>query len=833
MRLKSGPLRLSLLGLGREWHSGELRVLIAALVVAVASMTAVGFFTDRVERAMFMQAAELLAADVVMHSSAPLDNRFETRARNMKLANANTLSFRSVLLVGERMELAEVKAVSTHYPLRGTLRIAERAYGPDQPTNTTPGRGEVWLDARLMSKLELGVGDFVELGQSRLRIGSVLSYEPDRGGDMFSIAPRLMMNEEDVEATGLVQPGSRVTYALLLAGPSTAIETFQDTTKSELGDGQHFHGVREGRPELRTAIERAEQFLGLAALVAVLLAGTAVAVSSGRYVERRLDVAAIMRCMGASQRLITTVFCMQILSIGLAASLVGCALGFAAQTVLVRVFSSLLVGDLPIPSFEPIVLGLATGIVTLAGFALPPLLRLRHVSPARVIRRDLGSLPPRALTAYGFAFVALGSLVFWQANDARLAAYVLGSAIVTLVVLGLFAVVLVRLMRRLRTRVGTSWRFGLANLSRRARGSVLQIVAFGLGFTMLLLLSIVRGDILDEWQRNLPDDAPNYFLINVQPADVEGLQRFLVERGLSTAALYPMVRGRLSAINDAEVNSSDYESPRAQRLSRRQFNLSWAEHLKAGNKITAGRWWQPHELDEGLFSVEEGMAETLGINTGDTLTFSVAGEAVSGVVSNLRAVEWDSFEVNFFIVSPPALLRQFPSTFISSFHLPSDDHDTLIQLVRSFPSVTVLDVDALVTKVRQIMEQAVVGVEYVFLFTIIAGVIVMLAAVQSTMDERRFETAIIRALGARRTMIWRGLLAEFITLGLLAGLIAAMISTVVGSIVAQQIFSLSYRGDPTLWIVGLLAGGIGAGLAGLLSAHGAVSQSPLATLRQL
>ena len=833
MKLNSGALRLSLLGLGREWHSGELRLLMAALVVAVASMTAVGFFTDRVERAMFEQASELLAADVVMHSSAPIDSRFTKRAQDMGLAVADTLSFRSVLLVGEQLELAEVKAVSANYPLRGTLRIAEHAYGPDNSTSATPSLGNVWIDARLASKLHLNIGDFVELGESRLQIESVLSYEPDRGGDMFAIAPRLMMNYRDVDATGLVQPGSRVTYAMLLAGASHAVQTFQDISKDELGDGEHFHAVRDGRPELRSAIERAEQFLGLAALVAVLLSGAAIAVSSRRYVERRLNVAAIMRCMGASQKLITTVFCIQILSLGLAASLVGCALGFAAQSVLVHVFSSLLVGDLPIPSLEPVFLGLVTGVVTLAGFALPPLMRLRDVSPARVIRRDLGGLPPRAVTAYGFAFIALGALVFWQANDAKLASYVLGSAIVTLLVLSLFAVVLVRSMRRLRTQVGVSWRFGLANLSRRANGSVLQIVAFGLGFTMLLLLSIVRGDILDEWQRNLPVDAPNYFLINVQPTDVAGLQSFLTERGLESAALYPMIRGRLSAINQQPIASEDYESARAQRLAIRQFNLSWAEQLKPGNTITAGRWWQSNELDDDLFSVEQGIADTLGISTGDTLTFDVAGKKVTGTVSNLRAVEWDSFDVNFFVVSPPALLQEFPSTFISSFHLPVGDHHTLIELVREFPSVTVLDVDALVTKVRQIMEQAVLGVEYVFMFTILAGVVVLLAAVQSTMDERRFETAIIRALGGKRAMIWRGLLSEFVTLGLLAGVLAAFISTIVGSVVAKQIFSLSYQGDPKIWLIGLLAGGIGTGVAGLLGAGSALRQSPLATLRQL
>ena len=826
-------VRLALRGIGREWHAGELKVLIAALVVAVASTTAVGFFTDRVERAMHSQAAELLAADIVLHSPQPIEAVFYEQARQLGLSTADTVSFRSVLLVDEQLELAEVKAVSSAYPLHGTLRVATQAYGEDQATSKIPAPGSVWLDSRLLSKLGLEVGDSVELGESRFRIGAVLSYEPDRGGDLFSIAPRVLMHFDDVPATNLVQPGSRVTYALLLAGAPASVQRFRLEAEPELGSSKHFHSVEEGRPELRTALARAEQFLGLSSLVAVLLAGAAIAVSSRRYVDRRLDTAALMRCLGANQRTITSVFSLQVLLVGLAASAVGCLLGLAAQSVLVEVFSSLLLASLPVPSFQPVVAGLLTGIITLAGFALPPMLRLRDVSPARVMRRDLGTLPPRVFTAYGFAFGALAVLVLWHAGNTKLALYVIGAAVATLVVLAGFAIVLVRALKTLRRRVGTAWAFGLANLSRRARGSVLQMVAFGLGFTMLLLLTIVRGDILDEWQRNLPPDAPNYFLINVQPAEVDALRSFLADTSGSMPALYPMVRGRLQHINDHSVSADDYTDPEIQRLATRQFNLSWATEPGPGNLITAGDWWQAEVTEPGQFSVEDELAQSLGIELGDRLSFDVGGQSVAGTVTSLRAVEWDSFDVNFFVVAPPALLQDQPATFISSFHLAADQRDVLVELVRRFPSVTVLDVDALVTKVRQIMEQAVVGVEYVFLFTLLAGVVVLVAAVQSTMDERRFETAIIRTLGGRRLMLWQGLASEFVTLGLLAGLVAAVLSSAVGFVVAREIFQLQYQGDAGVWIVGMLGGGLGTGLVGLLSARGAIEQSPLRTLREL
>lgn len=826
-------LLLSLRSLSREWHAGELRIVAAAVVVAVTSMTAVGFFTDRAERAMLMQAAELLAADLVMHSTRPFTPATTALVERHGIRSTQMLSFRSVIVVRDSLELTEVKAVTAGYPLYGSVRLSDIPYGDDKVTDQIPLPGEVWLEARLMSKLDLEVGDEVELGELRLSVEAVISYEPDRGGDMFNIAPRLMMNMADIEASGLVQPGSRVTHALLLAGSAAEIGDFRDATENNLDEDQHFHDAKEGRPELQTALKRAQQFLGLAAVVAVLLAGAAIAVSCRHYVDRRLNTAALLRCLGASDRFISNLFALQVLLIGLTASLIGCALGYLAQTVLVEVFRELLVGELPAPSLQPIATGLLTGVVALAGFALPPILRLKDVSPARVIRRELGGLPPRAVTAYGFALLSLTALVLWQSGDTRLAGYVIGAAVITLVLLSVFAILFVNTLRRLRGRVGVAWRFGLANLSRRADGSVLQIVGFGLGFTMLLLLTIVRGDILDEWRRNLPPDAPNYFLVNVQPTDVSTLRAFLEQRGLDTVALYPMVRGRLQSIAGRDMSNLQYDDPRAQRLANREFNLSFTAELGPGNLITVGDWWPPGETNPQQFSVEEGLAETLGIELNDELVFNITGSPVTATVTSLRAVEWDSFDVNFFVVSPPELLSNYPATYISSFHLPAGDRETLTELVRAFPSITILDVDALLTKVRQIMEQAVVGVEYVFLFTLVAGVVVLLAAVQSTMDERRFETAIIRALGGPRRLILRGLIAEFVILGVVAGLLAALISSAVGVVVAHEIFQLRYTVNPVLWLLGLVAGGLCTGIAGVLSARSAVEQSPLHTLRTL
>ena len=829
----SSSLALGLRLLVREWHAGELRILIAAVVVAVGSITAVGFFTDRVEQAMASQASELLAADTLMHSAEPIDETKVDTARLLGLDTARTLSFRSVLVVGDDFQLAEVKAVGPGYPLRGKLRIATAPFEADPPeTSTIPSPGTVWLDERLMSVLAVELGDRLELGAKHFRIESVLAYEPDRGGDLFSIAPRLMMHLDDVAATELVQPASRVTHTVLFAGDSKAIATFRAQMEPLLNDREHFHGVKDARPEMRVALERAEQFLSLAALVSVMLSGAAIAVTSRRYAARRLDAAAIMRCVGASQRVISQIFACQVLSLGIVASLLGCLAGYLAQLVLVVLFEDLLVGHLPSPSLNPVGIGLMTGILTLAGFALPPILRLKKVPPARVLRRDLGHIPAISWSAMLAPLSALVVLILWQAKDLLLAGYVLVGSLVSVGVMALAALILVKLLRRLRGRVGVAFRFGLSNITRRAPASVLQVTAFGLGIMMLLLLTIVRGDVLDEWRRNLPPDAPNFFLINIQPREVNTLQEWMNSRGLGNIALYPMVRGRLKAINEHAVVSDDYDEDRARRLARREFNLSWASQLPRDNRVVAGSWWNT-DAHTSEFSVEESLAQTLGIELGDRLTFDVAGQPVVATVTSLRFVEWDSFNVNFFVVSPPAVLNEYPATFISSFHLPRNQRSMLIDLVGEFPSVSVLDVDALLSKVRQIMERAVLGVEYVFAFTLIAGIVVLLAAIESTMDERRYETAVIRTLGGQKRVLLSGLLAEFVTLGCLAGALAAVAATVVGAVLAERIFQLSYQPDLQVLMLGTLGGGIGIGIAGVLRARSALLQTPIQVLRSV
>ena len=825
--------------LRRDWRAGELRVLAMALVIAVGSMTAVGFFTDRIQMAMQQQTGELLGGDLVLLSTTPPLPAWISDAHAHGLRSARTLNFPSVVLAGDRTQLAEVKAVSAGYPLRGQLRVALTSYGAETPTDGIPEPGSVWLDARALQALGLTVGEKLKLGAVDFRVAQVLAYEPDRGGDFFSIAPRLLMNEADVTRTRLLGPGSRVSYRVLLAGGRGDLESFRRSIEPTLTLGQRFVEVRDARPELKSALERAQRFLGLAALVSVILAGVAVATATRRYVARHLDSSALMRCFGATQNQITLLFSVQMLVLGVGASLVGCGIGYVAQEVLARLLADLVSGKLPSPSAWPALAGVLTGMITLAGFSLPSLMRLKHVPPQRVLRRDLGPMPARGISVYGAALAAMGALLLWQAGDLKLAVYAVGGVVSTLLMLAAAAWLLVRALGSLRQRVGVAWRYGLANIARRSHASVVQVVAFGIGIMVLLLLTLVRGDLLAAWQKTLPPDAPNQFLINILPEQAPLLQRFLAQRALDRGApeissvLHPMVRGRLVAINGRAVRPQDYSDDHAKRLVEREFNLSWSDTLQVDNRIVAGRWWGASGRGQHELSVEQGLANTLGLHLGDELTYNIADREMRARITSLRTVSWDSFRANFFVITPPGVLEDYPATYITSFYLPPAERDLLGALVRQFPNITIIDIDAMMTRVRTIMARVNLSVEYVFLFTLLAGLMVMYAAIQSTRDERVHEGALLRTLGASRRQLLQGLASEFLLLGLLAGVLASLAATVAGYFIARQVFHLSYTPDPWLWLAGAMGGALGVGLFGVLGTRFILRQPPLQVLREL
>jgi putative ABC transport system permease protein len=825
-------IRFALLALARDWKSGELAVLLAALLVAVTALTGVGFFTDRIGQAVALQAAEVIAADLRLRSSSVPSEDYVVAARERGLATARTLRFPSVVFYGEESSLAAIRGVSEGYPLRGAVRIADAPFGPARVTREIPARGEAWLDSRLFARLGVEVGDVVSVGAAQFRVSQVLDYRPDQGSAFVDLAATLLLHIDDIAATELLQPGSRVTHAILFAGAAADVRAFKAELERLKLDGERLVDVAEESPQVQAAMDRAGRFLNLSALITVLLAAVAVAMAARRYVRRHLDNVALLKCMGASQGFVLRVTLLELLLLALAASLVGALLGYVAQSGLAWLLRDLVRGALPPATAAPAVLGLVTAVTILIGFALPPMLQLKRVPPARVLRRNLEPPPLRYAAAYLFALGALLAMLFVLVRDVRLVSYVAVGTLATLVVLYGAGFLLVRLAGRLRGGVGISWRYGLANLSRRGPESIAQVVAFGLGLMVLLLLAVVRNDLLDTWQESLPADTPNHFLINIPAAETTEFVQFFAARQLPEPRLYPMIRARLTAINERPVAELRFATDRGRNFAEREQNLSWSEDISPDNKLVGGRWWGEADRGRALVSVATDYRDEFGLVIGDRLAFDVAGEPLEAEVASFREVQWDSFRPNFFLVFSPGTLDGMVGTWLTAINLDAEQRRSLTALVREFPSVSVFDVEAILSQVREVMDRASLAVQYVFLFTLAAGITVLLAAVQSTRDERRYESAMLRTLGASRRVVLKGVAAEFVALGLLSGLLAAIGATVGGWLIATELFNLEYHFSPLVWLVGVVLGVVLVGGAGTFAARSVVNHPPIATLRQ-
>jgi len=825
-------LGFALRGLRRDLKSGELAVLLAALLVAVGSLTAVGFFTDRIGRAVNQQAGEVLAADLRLESPRDISDAYDAEARGRGLRVARILSMPSVVFHGEDSSLVALRAVGDGYPLRGRLKIADEPFGPARATDAIPGPGEAWADSRLLARLNAPVGTRLSVGAHEVTVTQVLDYRPDQGAGFSDLSATLMINLADVPATELIQPGSRVSRAVLFAGDPGEVAALREWLRARKQAGERLQAIEDASPQIRASSDRAGRFLSLASLVSVLLAAVAVAMAARRYANRHLDSVALMKCMGASQAFVLRQTLVQLVCVAVLVTLIGTLVGYLAQSGLAWLLRDLIRSDLPPPGVATAWLGFVTAITILVGFALPPLLQLRRVPPARVLRRNLEPPPLRYAAVYALAIGSVLALLYWLVRDARLVTVVAAGIAGTFVALAVAGWLLVKALRPLRSGVGVAWRYGLANIARRGRDSIVQIVAFGLGLMVLLLLALVRDDLLEDWRASLPADAPNYFMINIRPDEGAAVEAFFVSRGLPPTELVPLVRARLTAINDVPVSEIRFEGERAQGFVEREANLTWASTLRDDNRLVSGSWWTEGDGGGPRVSVEQEYAERLGLKLGDTVTYDVAGEPVSARVTSLRDVRWDSFQPNFFMVFSPGVLDDVTGTLITSVHVQPEQRPALVDLVRQFPEVTIIDIAALLSQVRDVMDKAALAVQYVFLFTLAAGLMVLLAAVQATRDERRYESAMLRTLGASRRVVFQGVAAEFTALGMLAGLLAALGATVAGYFLAREVFNLGYTIDPWVWVVGIGGGGVLVGLAGVLATRSVVSQPPVETLRQ-
>ncbi len=806
----------------------EYLILTLALVLAVAAVTSVGFFANRVERAMQAQAATLLAADAIVSSPQQITAEVRDTALQNSLSITDVIEFPSVVLNDDGdTALVSVKAVGDAYPLRGELRLSRQLYGVDRGVIGGPPAGEVWIDPRLAGVLSVTPGDELALGDLQVVVNEFIAFEPDRGGDVFQMAPRLMMSASDLPVSGLLGEGSRARYKMLIAGESRDLDNFAGWL-DQLGDASlQLQNVEQGRPRVQSALLNVRRFLGLAAAVAVLLSGAAVALAARQIAERDMDTSALLRAFGASSQSVIRIVLIRLAAIALVASLVGSAVGFLAQFGLSALLAQWFAAELPAPSMLPLVGGISCALLALGGFCLPAIAKSADAPVVRVLRRDLPVARPSTWLVIGSALMAMLVLLTWLTRDIKLGLALVAGLITVVGVLWLVSRALVALAGRAQA---PRLRRALEGIRRRPNSVSLQISAFSVGLLALLLLAIVRTDVLNTWQRQIPDNAPNYFLVNIQPEEVEQVQSLLAQRGVEGESLHPMVRGRLEAINDRRIGEGGYSDERARRMSERDFNLSYHLLPRDDNTVVDGQWW-PADTTENQFSVEQDFAEEVGINLGDELHFRIADKQVSGTVSNLREVQWESFAVNFFVVGTPVALSGHPASFVTSVFIDDPDGVFVRDVVSQFPGVTVLDVGTMLERITGILDRAALAVQYVFGFTLVAGILVLIAAVLASRRERFQEAAILRTLGASRRYLAGSVSREFILIGTLAGLMASSIAAVLAWVIVERVMSLQYEFNLTLWIGGILVGIAGIWSAGTVATLPVLRQSPMAVIR--
>jgi len=829
---------LSWRGLWRDLRAGDLRLLIVAVALAVAALTAVGFFADRIKGGLQRDARQLLGGDAVISSDNPPPALFRQKAEALGLAVVETMGFptmgRAPDAQGGASKLVALKAVPAGYPLRGRLTVAPRAGDPGGPTRDVPAPGEAWVDAPLLDALDLKMGDPLLLGDASLRITRLIVNEPDRGAGFMNFAPRVMIHAGDVAATGLVQPASRISYRLAVAGPDRPVREFVAWAGEQVKRGE-VRGVRvesleSGRPEMRQTLDRAEKFLNLVALLAALLSAVAVALAARGFAAGHLDDCAMLRVLGQSQRTIALSYTLEFALIGVFASALGVAIGFGVHFVFVLLLAGLVDGTLPAPSVWPAAFGLGMGLTLLGAFGLPPVLQLAQVPPLRVIRRDLGGLKPASVAVLGLGVAGFAALLLAVSSDLTLGLIAVGGFAGAVAVFALLSWLAVKLLRASVSETTAPRWLVLATRQIAARPgyAVVQVSALAVGLLALVLLVLLRTDLVSSWRRTAPPDASNRFVINVMPEQADAFRKALSVAGVQRYDWYPMIRGRLVAVNDRPVTPDDFTDDRARRLVDREFNLSNSATRPAHNEVVAGRWT---DGEAGAVSVEEGIARTLNLKLGDTLRFDIGGVTTDARITSLRKVDWGSMRANFFVMYPVAALADVPATYMASFRAPeTPGFDN--RLVRAFPNVTNVDMSSTINQVQRVLDQVIRAVEFLFGFALLAGLIVLFAAVTATREERAREFAIMHAVGARASLLRQVQRAELAGVGLLAGLLASSVAVGVGWALARWVFEFEWTATPLVPLLGAVAGALLALAAGWWGLRDVLRRPVVETLRR-
>jgi len=814
-----------------DWTAGELKVLLFALVIAVTSMTSISLFIQRIDSVMLDQSGEFLGANLVIQSPNKISSETISYAHNLNLTSSHSLSFSSVIVANNNFQLSHIKAVDKNYPLLSHIKTSLNLYGNETKQNNGPTTGEVWLVPRLFSLLDIKLGDSIELGERKLTVSAVLKHDPGQAFSFMSIAPKLLMNINDVESTGIVQPGSRLTYTVGLTGDASKRKIFEKWLSTRLNNSQQLLGGTEGSEAVNSAMEKGKQYLSLASMLSVMLSGIAIAIAANRYGERHYSQAALMRCMGAQQKNIVRIFSSQLFILGVIACGIGCLLGYASQQIIAILLKDFFHTALPAASLTPLLNGFISGLITLFGFSLPSLLRLKSIPPLKVLRDDLTPLTLSLWFIYGLAVACIVGVMWWQSGELKLTVMVLLGSIACGGALFIISTLLVAISNLMLPGLAGPWKTGLQQIIRHKKQNQLQMLALGLSLMILMLIFLIRSDLMLRWQNQLPEQAPNHFIINIQQNEVVPIKSFLQDNKIKTEGVYPMVRGRIIKINGVDILESTTANTKLDQSLKRELNLSWNNSLQQNNQISTGTWWDKNSLGKPYISIEKGLAKRLKVNIGDSITFKIAEQEISASILNIRTVQWDSFQPNFFIIFPDGIINQFPSTYISSFYLSSENKQILNNIIKSFPTITVLEIDDIMNQVKSIMQQVSSTIGYVMLFVLLAGIVVLAAAMQSSMEVRIQSAVIMRTLGARKSFLQRSHLTEFALLGYLSGLLAVIGTEIISYFLYTQIFGLNFELHFKLWIYGPLITSILIVLISLFYMRGITRLSPTKVLR--
>ena len=829
--------------LWRDLRAGELRLLIVAVMLAVAALSSVGFFADRLQAGLQRDARQLLGGDVVVVGDNPTAPAFAERARAEGLQALETSSFPTMARAsdaqGGMSRLVALKSVPEGYPLRGSLRVADAPGAADRATREIPARGEAWVDAPLLESLGIGVGDMLLLGDAQLRVARIISIEPDRGAGFMNFAPRVMIHAADLAATSLVQPASRITYRLAVAGAGDgsepAVQRYRVWAEQQ-AKAPGVHGVRvesldSGRPEMRQTLDRAEKFLSLVALLAALLSAVAVALAARGFANSHLDASAMLRVLGQSQRRIAGAYTVEFVLVGLASSAAGVLLGWAIHHVFVLLLAGLVETALPAPGLWPAAFGVGMGLTLLLAFGLPPVLQLARVPPLRVMRRDLGALKPASVVVLAVGVAGFAALLLAASRDIKLGLIAVGGFAVAVLLFAALGWLAVQVLRRLvHESTAPRWLvLATRQIAARPAYAVVQISSLAVGLLALMLLVLLRTDLIGSWRQATPANAPNRFVINVQPEQAEGFRAALDKAGVTSYDWFPMIRGRLVTVNGKPVSPDDFSEDRAKRLVDREFNLSTTAQAPAHNLITAGTWTPGAK---GEISVEDGIAETLGLKLGDTLGFDVGGVPSEARITSLRKVDWGSMRANFFVIYPVDHLDDVAVSYLAAYRAP-DVAGFDNALVREFPNITNVDLSTTLAQVQRVLDQVIRAVEFLFGFTLAAGLVVLFAAVTATREERAREYAIMRAVGAQARLLAQVQRAELAGVGLLAGFLASCAAGAVGWALARWVFEFNWTVPWWAPLAGAVAGALLAWMAGWWALREVLRRPVMDTLRQV